>query len=523
MGTIAPKELKTAILDGTLIPFVGAGVSRDVKDTKGQCVFPSWRQLLEFAADRLEQENKVADAAVVRGLVGLAKPNFLDAARCARDGLHALWYEVLKEHLDPRRKDIAQDSLELARAVWKLAKGLVVITTNYDNVLEWAQPEEVKSISINASAELSDLLKGKLRKRAIWHLHGHVSDLANLVLTPDGYEKLYPSGPQVSERHAAALQSLRHLLVARTFLFIGFSLEDERFLAEVSRVDEIFSGANGPHFVVAREADAGVLRQRLSQAKNVEVLPVPDFGRPLIELLESLAEGQAVVSRPEAAPRSASMAQPASASREGDQDVSLGSVREAYRTVYNHQRTLFDRLTELSDALASLGLQFERWDPTHYSRPPRSTSEFFRRPYWAWDFIPAYALSLSWETPAAQPLSLRVVVEVETDTSFSGSSVGKAEPTTSRLLPVNKAGSTLWIGMFRAEFSGASWDEAWREFSSIPEDKLFDGNEHLATIKGGVCKYRSIHVPLSTISKESHFEASAIATVRRWCESGHTS
>jgi len=41
------------------------------------------------------------------------------------------------------RSQVADGSLELARAVWRLGSRLVV-TTNYDKVLQWACPEECR-------------------------------------------------------------------------------------------------------------------------------------------------------------------------------------------------------------------------------------------------------------------------------------------------------------------------------------------------------------------------------------------
>src|SRR3954469_16174795 len=80
-------------------------------------------------------------------------------------------------------------------------------------------------VSINAPAEQAEYLRrGELRAPTVWHLHGHIDNAAELILTPDGYASLYPAAGETEPRHQAALETLRHLLASRSFLFVGFSL-----------------------------------------------------------------------------------------------------------------------------------------------------------------------------------------------------------------------------------------------------------------------------------------------------------
>lgn len=79
-GVRIPGGLVQALKARTLIPFVGAGVSRDVLK-KGDRVFPLWRELLERAAGKLGDD----DAVLVRAL--LKKNRLLDAATEARTAM----------------------------------------------------------------------------------------------------------------------------------------------------------------------------------------------------------------------------------------------------------------------------------------------------------------------------------------------------------------------------------------------------------------------------------------------------
>ena len=85
-----PASLITALQNGKVIPFVGAGVSLAVKDAQGNALFPSWKQLLQNAAARLRAEGNADMADVVDALVKVGQ--YLNAALNARDGLGPLWH-----------------------------------------------------------------------------------------------------------------------------------------------------------------------------------------------------------------------------------------------------------------------------------------------------------------------------------------------------------------------------------------------------------------------------------------------
>ncbi len=186
----------------------------------------------------------------------MEKPDYLEAARRARDGLGAVWVEFLKTQLDLPWERADEESLNLARAVWKLGSQLLV-TTNYERVLHWAcsQPNNCRSWDIEVPAEQVEALRTRVRYPTIWHLHGRIENAANLILTPDGYNRLYPAAGEVEHRYHAALETLRSLLTSHSFLFIGFSLDDAYFGTQLRGVHEIFSGTPGPYYALVRTAD----------------------------------------------------------------------------------------------------------------------------------------------------------------------------------------------------------------------------------------------------------------------------
>ena len=286
-----PKALQDRLRDGRVIPFVGAGVSMNVLDRfSHEPVFPSWRQLLSHAADRLEEETKTAEAEVVRSLLKVQRPDFLYAAGQAREALGAIWFEFLKDKLDIPFERIYDESLELARLIWRLGSNLI-ITTNYDEVLRWACPrqQDLQSWDITAPVEQASLLQQGLRRPVVWHLHGRISKASQIILTAKDYQLLYPTenhGVRQAD-YEAALQTFRHQVAAKSLLFVGFSLDDQYLGVQLDNVNRIYSGAVGPHFALVSEREVERVR---NMDLGIEFVTFSDFGKPLLNLLSELAE-----------------------------------------------------------------------------------------------------------------------------------------------------------------------------------------------------------------------------------------
>ncbi|HEV2914109.1 MAG TPA: tetratricopeptide repeat protein [Pyrinomonadaceae bacterium] len=259
-----PLKLQKQLRANKVIPFVGAGVSMSVKGREtGDNLFPSWKELLMRAAERLESEQKADYAAIVRSLLRVDEVDYLYAAGQARKNLGAVWYELLKEELDPPRNHADDKSLDLARSVWEIGSRLIV-TTNYDRVLKWACPQQddLTTWDIESPVEQAEIFREGTRRPTVWHLHGQIGNAANLILTRDGYNLLYPEAKQeaVKPKYEAALTALRFLLASHTFLFIGFSFDDAYFGMQLNGINKIFKGATGPHYILARKADQDRVR-----------------------------------------------------------------------------------------------------------------------------------------------------------------------------------------------------------------------------------------------------------------------
>lgn len=281
-----PQSLIKSLRDGKLIPFVGAGVSKSVLRKNGSRLYPDWKELLTLAADALDAEKKGNDAILVRALLNIDQPKYLDAAQHARTALGPIWFNFLKTNLNPSSDQLDEASLALPKAIWSLGSELI-ITTNYDRVLEWSSPKsrDCLDLDIESKAELAALLRNGPNQPTVWHLHGKISNVAELILTTDDYGRLYPQDGET--RYRTALESLKHHLASKSLLFIGFSFDDQYFDTQFQYIREIFTGATGPHFILLREGD--LTRSKEFREAGIEVVTYRDFGSPLIELLDNIS------------------------------------------------------------------------------------------------------------------------------------------------------------------------------------------------------------------------------------------
>ncbi|EPX58439.1 hypothetical protein D187_003911 [Cystobacter fuscus DSM 2262] len=282
-----PQGLLEAREQGRLIPFIGAGVSMAVQGPNGR-LFPNWKELLLAAATKLEAESLKNEATLVRANLGITPPNYLEAAGFARKFLKSHWAAFLQEELDPDFESVKSDSLELARSIWNLGSNFI-ITTNYDRVLEWAcpRPKNIRTLDIESPTQFNEVLKNAVKHPTVWHLHGHIGEPTRIVLTPESYKELYPEKDNSTTNYDAALHTLRSLVSSHTFLFIGFSLDDEHVVSEIKRIAEIFSGTGSTHYVLARTAEIALMRNTIGQLP-IQAIEFSDFGEPLLALLRAL-------------------------------------------------------------------------------------------------------------------------------------------------------------------------------------------------------------------------------------------
>lgn len=282
---LIPQSLKEYLASNDVIPLIGAGVSMSVKKKDGSRAFPSWPELLNFAAERLEEERLLDDSQLVKLLV--KKGKFQQAAQEAQEQLSGRrWYDFMQSQFAIDFTQLDDSCKALPQAIWQLSNRLV--TLNYDKVLEWAHKESVNVCAFDNenTNQLAEFTRNGSQEM-LWHLHGKIDVPQNMVLTPQSYHRLYQENAK--EQYKEALTKLRELLSNKILLFIGCSLNDAELLAEVVKQNQLFDGNTGPHYALVRESDKLAIDAKLTGIP-VNTITFSDFGQPLIASVQQLAE-----------------------------------------------------------------------------------------------------------------------------------------------------------------------------------------------------------------------------------------
>jgi hypothetical protein len=216
-------------------------------------------------------------------------PDFFEAAKHATDENHGVkpaeWSQFLHHQFAVSQDIVADESLAQARCLWQLGSS-VIITTNYDRVLEWASPEKAETLHIENAFALERFLQGRSGGPMVWHLHGDIGHPHELILLPEGYDALYPPvrDSLVKQRFEAALATLHAVLMTRRLLFIGFSFADIRFGEQLDWLRKTFGGQSGPHYALVHKDRLAAVVDGLKSV-DVECIPYTDHEAGLLSLL----------------------------------------------------------------------------------------------------------------------------------------------------------------------------------------------------------------------------------------------
>ena len=282
---LIPQSLKKYLASNDVIPLIGAGVSMSVENKDGSRAFPSWPELLNLAAKRLEDEELLDDSHLVKLLV--KKGKLQQAAQEAQEQLSGRrWYDFMQSQFVIDFTQLDDSCKALPQAIWQLSNRLV--TLNYDKVLEWAHTESVNVCAFdnentNRLAEFSR--NGS--QEMLWHLHGKIENPKHMVLTPQSYNQLYQEDAE--EHYQAALTKFKELLSNKIILFIGCSLDDAELLAAIVQQNKLFDNNTGPHYALVRESDKQAIDAKLTGIP-VNTITFSDFGQPLIDAVHQLVE-----------------------------------------------------------------------------------------------------------------------------------------------------------------------------------------------------------------------------------------
>jgi hypothetical protein len=233
-----PEALRVAARQGTLVPFIGAGVSR-------LCGCPSWDQFANIALEFFVTEG-VLNYSQLQQLYAI--PNARVRLSIAL-GLQARYGRRIdfRRMLQTTNPDLRATGERVYGHIARLAP--LVITTNYD---EWADNAVAHAPDPNLASETdplssdqpprrvlfrpSELTVASLSlKNAVIHIHGSVREPSTMVFSTRHYLERY-AGHHVSSRGVSEnpyLSFLEVLFRTKTVLFIGYGISELEILEYV--------------------------------------------------------------------------------------------------------------------------------------------------------------------------------------------------------------------------------------------------------------------------------------------------
>jgi tetratricopeptide (TPR) repeat protein len=251
------KQLET---EG-VIPFVGAGMSADFGNRQ-------WSAFLAEQAKAAEVSDKVQ--------ILLKDGLFEEAAQAVIEGLGKHAFE---QAMDDEFGDHKLDGFEISGAVAMLPKlsKKHVITTNFDHVLEWVFGAGGPKVNFRqvlygtrTQAAVRALNQGA---RVLIKIHGDVAETEGRILTKAEYDLHYgPADP--ANVASTQLTELMKLLLMRPLLFLGCSLEKDRVVVMLKRLQQDLRRGLGHFAILAAPSKLDRLAKRRDELASMGIRPI---------------------------------------------------------------------------------------------------------------------------------------------------------------------------------------------------------------------------------------------------------
>lgn len=249
--------------------FLGAGASKAAGHV-------DWVELLEPLATELN-----LDVTKETDLVALAQYHANENR--SRGVINQTILDALGKNLAPTENHRILASLDIP----------VYWTTNYDSLIEESLRDAGKVADVKHTVPQLATTRSK-RDAVVYKMHGDVNHPSEAILTKDDYENYF-------NKYGAFVNALSGDLVARTFVFIGFSFSDPNLDYILSRVRVTFKDHQRRHYAFFKQRaqnegetdedfQLALTRQRLMiedlKRFNVHVLLVDEYE----EITEALRE-----------------------------------------------------------------------------------------------------------------------------------------------------------------------------------------------------------------------------------------
>jgi len=286
-----PASLVRAAETGSLVPFVGAGVSRQAQ-VKGTKAFPNWTEMLHELIDLGEEEGDITAEEKAEILDLIARGKFLMAAQAVRS---AITPDAFETYIQSRFAPADARPGKIHQCLFKLQPTLV-LTTNYDRLLEDAYSRTHKMAPETVTWKDAAVVQRHLQSRKQWpdrplifKLHGSTASPGDAILAELDYRHLL-------YREPGYRMVLSAIFLTRVVLMIGFSFADPELMTLVEALREAMKHGSSPDYLVLPKGEKGkVEKRRLRDDFGIRVIEYEASpGHPeLIQLIEYLAQVRA--------------------------------------------------------------------------------------------------------------------------------------------------------------------------------------------------------------------------------------
>lgn len=285
------EKIKQINLNNNLVIFVGAGVSRN----SGVC---SWWELIRDIADIIG-ENKCPSCIIKDEICKRCGEQIelcnLDENGCklkynfsAEDFLRIPqhFYESLGDSEEEKMSyyQFLKDKFCSNEYETNIIDEIIVklqpehiITTNYDHLLESVKDPSISKYAVITKDE--DILSKKGRNYII-KMHGDIDDIKDIVLKEEDYLNY-------SQKHIIIETFIKSLLIDKTFLFVGYSLNDNNLKLIMSYIDFFVKEKKvknrQPHYLVVDQIKDCKYEVLYWENKGVELVDLSKITDYMIE------------------------------------------------------------------------------------------------------------------------------------------------------------------------------------------------------------------------------------------------
>jgi hypothetical protein len=279
-------RLVEAVRTGNLVPFVGAGISRQAK-TSDPHAFPAWPELINEMAGRALFLGRITadEKEEIKELVCRGK--HLMAAQHLKEKMGGEYTQVIRDRFDP----IDAEPGAIHKALFSLRAPLIV-TTNYDCLLEDSYAKNfsgrVRAVTFKQASEVIFFLQRseQYNKPLVFKIHGTVESPEEIVLAERDYRALI-------YREPGYRTVLSAIFVTKVVLMLGFSFTDPELTVLTESIRESLKHRMTPDFIVLPEGSRGsVEKYRLHEDFGLHVIEYSEKNEhaELLDLIEQLAK-----------------------------------------------------------------------------------------------------------------------------------------------------------------------------------------------------------------------------------------